>query len=56
MTFLRWTDLKIVKPQKLAMSRAKCASKGNLDNSFKELGTILTVNDLKKSSRKNIQY
>ena len=33
----RWLDLKIVKPQKLAMSRAKCASKENLDNYFKEL-------------------
>ena len=43
----RWPDLKIVKPQKFAMSRAKCASKENLDNYFKELGTILTINDLK---------
>ena len=42
----RWPNLKIVKPQKLAMARAKCASKENLDNYFRELGTILTNNDL----------
>ena len=48
----RWPDLKIVKPQKLAMSRVKCASKENLDNYFKELGTILTVNDLKNHPEK----
>ena len=44
--------LKNCETTKLAMSRAKRASKENLDNSFKELGTTLTVHDLKKSSIK----
>ena len=51
----RWPDLKIVKPQKLVMSRANCASKKKLDNNFKERSTILTVNDLKNHTEKN-QY
>ena len=42
----RWPDLNIVKPQKLAMARAKCASKENLDDYFRELGTFLNNNDL----------
>ena len=49
----KWPDLKVVKPQKLAMSRAKCASKENLDNYFKELGTILSVNDFKNRLENN---
>ena len=48
----RWPDLKIVKPQKRVMSRANCVSKENLDNNFKERGTILTVYDLKIIQKK----
>ena len=48
----RWSDLKIVKSQKLAMSRANSASNENLDSYFKELGTILTISDLKKITQK----
>ena len=43
----RWPDLKIVKPQKLSLARAKCASKETLANYFRELGTLLTTYNLK---------
>ena len=45
----RWPELKDVKPRKLAIlvSRAKSASSGVLNNFYKELGTILTSNNLK---------
>jgi hypothetical protein len=32
----RWPELKLVKPQKLSMSRAKAASQENLNKYFKE--------------------
>ena len=48
----RWPDLKIVKPQKLSLARAKSASKETLDNYFRELGTILTTNNLKDHPEK----
>ena len=50
----RWPDLKIVKPQKLSLARAKSASKETLDNYFRELGTILTTNNLKNHPEKNL--
>ena len=43
----RWPELKVVKSQKLAISRAKSASSGVLSNYYKELGTIFTSNNLK---------
>ena len=42
----RWPDLTTSKPQKLNMLRARCASKEQLSNYFKELGTIMTQNGL----------
>jgi hypothetical protein len=42
----RWPDLTTSKPQKLNMLRARCASKEQLSNYFKELGTIITQNGL----------
>ena len=42
----RWPELKMVKPQKLHIARAKSASKEIIDKYFKELGTILRENDL----------
>ena len=42
----RWPDLKLAKPQKLSMARARCASREALDNYFKELACILTKNNL----------
>ena len=50
----RWPDLKIVKPQKLSLARAKSASKETLDNYFRELGTILTTNNLEDHPEKNL--
>ena len=40
----RWSDLKVVKPQKLSIARAQSASK--LDSYYKELSTILTKYNL----------
>ena len=37
----RWPELKMVKPQKLHIARAKSASKEIIDKYCKELGTIL---------------
>ena len=43
----RWEDqIKLVKPQKLSVSRAKSASPQNLSNYFKELSTVMTNNNL----------
>ena len=42
----RWPDLKIAKPQKLSVARAKSASRNILGNYYKELSTILTNNNL----------
>ena len=42
----RWPELKIAKPQKLALLRAKATSREVLDQYYKELGTILTSNNL----------
>ena len=42
----RWPDLKVAKPQKLSMVRAESASQERLNNYYKELATILTVNGL----------
>ena len=42
----RWPDLTTRKTQKLSMLRARCASKEQLSNYFKELGTIMTQNGL----------
>ncbi|MEW8543568.1 MAG: hypothetical protein AB2693_08525 [Candidatus Thiodiazotropha sp.] len=43
----RWPELKIVKPQKLSIARAKSASHDALVKYYRELGTILTSNNLK---------
>ena len=43
----RWPDIKVVRPQKLSISRAKSASRETLDKYYKELGTVLTTNGLK---------
>ena len=45
----QWPDLKLMKPQKLQMSRAKSASKESIDNYFRELGIVLQQNDLMES-------
>ncbi|XP_062586317.1 uncharacterized protein LOC134247943 [Saccostrea cucullata] len=42
----RWPDLKLVKPQKLSMARAKNASPEKMKAYFKELSTILTKHEL----------
>ena len=44
----RWSNLKVVKPQKLSIARAKSASRDTLNNYYKELGTTLTNNNLKR--------
>ena len=49
----RWPDLKMVKPQKLSIARAKCASQETIDNYFKELGTVLKENDLMDAPQRN---
>ena len=50
----RWPDLKVVKPQKLSISRAKSASRETLDKYYKELGTVLTTNGLNDKPPKYI--
>lgn len=45
----RWPDLKLAKPQKLQMSRAKSASREAIDSYFHELGTVLQQNNLLES-------
>ena len=48
----RWPELKLVKPQKLSMSRAKAASQETLNKYFKELSSLLTKHNLRnKPSR-----
>ena len=42
----RWEELKLVKPKKLSIARAKNASPQNISNYFKELSTVLTNNNL----------
>ena len=42
----RWPNLKVAKPQKLAILRAKSASRETIDNYYSELGTILKANIL----------
>ncbi|MEW8548101.1 MAG: hypothetical protein AB2693_31750 [Candidatus Thiodiazotropha sp.] len=42
----RWPELKIAKPQKLALLRAKATSREVLNQYYTELGTILTSNNL----------
>ena len=42
----RWPELKTVKPQKLAIARAKSASRDAINKYYQELGTILTSNNL----------
>ena len=42
----RWPNLKIVKPQKLSIARAKSASRESLDKYYKELSQVLTSNGL----------
>jgi hypothetical protein len=42
----RWPELKMVMPQKLSIARARAASKENLDAYYKELGNILSTNNL----------
>ena len=39
-------ELKLVKPQKFSIARAKNASPQNISNYFKELSTVLTNNNL----------
>ena len=46
--------LKDSKATKIAMSRAKSASKENLDTYFKELGTIFIINDFKNHPEKTL--
>ncbi|CAC5413884.1 unnamed protein product [Mytilus coruscus] len=48
----RWPNLTISKPQKLSMQRARCASKETLSNYYKELGTIMTKNNLHEQPHK----
>jgi hypothetical protein len=48
----RWEELKVVKPQCLSLSRAKSASKENIDKYFQELNSILTEHDLKQSPQR----
>lgn len=43
----RWPGLKVAKPQKLSLLRAQYASREVIDAYFKELSTIMTVNNLK---------
>ena len=43
----RWPNLKVAKPQKLTIVRAKSASRDTLDKYYKELGTILTNHNLR---------
>ena len=43
----RWLTLKVVKPQKLAIARAKSASREVIGRYYKELATILTTNNLR---------
>ena len=43
----RWPNLKVAKPQKLTIVRAKSASRDTLDKYYKELGTILTKHNLR---------
>ena len=43
---IRWPDIKVVKPQKLQMSRTKSASRETIDNYFPELRTVLRQNNL----------
>ena len=38
----RWLNLKIVKPQKLSMARAKSVSCESFDKYYKELSLVLT--------------
>ena len=42
----RWPDLKVAKPQKLSLARAKSASKDAIKAYFEELKSIITSNDL----------
>ena len=49
----RWLELKLVKSQKLSMSRTKAASQQTLNKYFKELSSLLTKHNLiNKPSRK----
>lgn len=41
-----WQDLKVSKPQSLAINRAESASRENLNKYYKELHTILTKSNL----------
>lgn len=54
----RWQDLKVSKPQSLAMNRPESASRKNLNKYFKELHAILTkaisMTNLKKIYKYNI--
>ena len=43
----RWPTLNVVKPQKLAIARAKSASREVIGRYYKELATILTTNNLR---------
>ena len=43
----RWPTLKVVKPQKLVIARAKSASHEVIGRYYKELATILTTNNLR---------
>ena len=42
----RWSDLKVVKPQKLSIARTQSASKEKIYSYFKELSTILSKYNL----------
>ena len=42
----RWLNLKIVKPQKLSIARAKSASGESLDKYYKEFSQVFTSNGL----------
>lgn len=41
----RWSELKLPRPQKLHLVLAKSDSRENLNNYFKELSSLLTVNN-----------
>ena len=42
----RWPNLKIVKPQKLSIARAKVASRESLDKYYEEISLVLASNGL----------
>ena len=48
----RWSDLKMAKPQKLQISRAKSASQEVIDTYFSELGKVMRDNNLMEAPQR----